>query len=260
LTAVEVNPLPAVAGQAVQIRTWTAGNVPAAGNLEGHELRFAPEGETQVALLGLGGFVEPSDYGLTVTAEGEGWAGRVRTIAPAFGLEEIWLSGETQQYLDAEAIQAEQDRLDALWSLFSPVRFWSEPWSAPVEGEYEITSAYGTRRSYNGAPARSYHEGVDFRGAAGRAVVSPADGVVVLAEPLYVRGNAIVIHHGLGVYSGYYHLSQINVTAGETVSAGDKVGEFGSTGLSTGSHLHWDVVVAGINVDGLAWQTLTVNW
>jgi hypothetical protein len=260
LAAIEVTPLPAVAGQALQVRVWTEADEPVYGDLEGHPLRFAPEGESQVALLGLGGFVEPADYSLTLVADEQSWTGRVRTITPAYGLEEIWLSGETQQYLDAEAIRAEQARLDAIWSLFSPVRFWNEPWGIPVEGDYEITSFYGTRRSYNGAPASSYHEGVDFRGALGRTVVAPADGVVVLAEPLYVRGNAVVIHHGMGVYSGYYHLSQIEVTAGETVSAGQKLGEFGSTGLSTGSHLHWDVVVAGINVDGLAWRALTANW
>jgi murein DD-endopeptidase MepM/ murein hydrolase activator NlpD len=258
--SIEVAPVPAVAGQALQVRVWTQGDEPVSGDLEGHVLHFAPEGESQVALLGLGGFVEPADYSLTLVAEETSWTGWVRTITPAYGLEEIWLSGETQQYLDAEAIRAEQARLDVLWSLFSPVRFWNEPWGVPVEGEYEITSFYGTRRSYNGGPAGSYHEGVDFRGALGRTVVAPADGVVVLAEPLYVRGNAVVIHHGMGVYTGYYHLSQIEVAAGETISAGQKLGEFGSTGLSTGSHLHWDVVVAGINVDGLAWRALTAEW
>jgi hypothetical protein len=260
LAAVAVTPLPAVAGQALQVRVWTQGDEPVNGDLEGHILRFAPEGESRVALLGLGGFVEPADYSLTLVAEEQSWTCWIRTVTPEYGLEEIWLSGETQQYLDAEAIRAEQARLDALWSLFSPVRFWNKPWGVPVEGDYEITSFYGTRRSYNGAPASGYHEGVDFRGPVGRAVVAPADGVVVLAEPLYVRGNAVVVHHGMGVYSGYYHLSQIDVTAGETVTAGQKLGEFGSTGLSTGSHLHWDVVVAGINVDGLAWRVLTAEW
>jgi hypothetical protein len=260
LTAVEISPLPAVAGQAIRIRAWTADDQPVTGDLAGHQLRFAPEGSSQVALLGLGGFVEPADYALTLAVDGQVWSGSIRTTAPEFGLEEIWLSGETQQYLDAEAIRAEQIRLDTLWSLFSPVRFWREPWGVPIEGDYEITSSYGTRRSYNGGPAQSYHEGVDFRGSLGRIVVAPADGVVLLAEPLYVRGNAVVLHHGLGVYSGYYHLSQIEVTTGDTVSSGDKLGEFGSTGLSTGSHLHWDVVVSGINVDGLAWRILTDNW
>lgn len=260
LTAIEIKPLPAVAGQALQVRVWTEGDEPVSGDLAGHTLNFAPEGESEVALLGLGGFVEPADYSLTLIVQEQTQTAWVHTTAPEYGLEEIWLSSDTQQYLDAEAIRAEQARLDVIWSLFSPVRFWNEPWNVPVEGDYEITSFYGTRRSYNGAPARGYHEGVDFRGPLGRVVVAPADGVVVLAEPLYVRGNAVLLHHGMGVYSGYYHLSQIEVTAGDTVMAGQKLGEFGSTGLSTGSHLHWDVVVAGINVDGLAWVTLTVDW
>jgi murein DD-endopeptidase MepM/ murein hydrolase activator NlpD len=260
LAAIHLSPLPAVAGQALQVRVWTEGDAQVTGELAGHSLRFSPEGESRVALLGLGGFVEPADYVLNLKTEEASWTGMVRTVAPPYSVEEIWLSDETQQYLDAEAIRAEQARLDMLWSPFSPVKFWNEPWGVPVEGDFEITSFYGTRRSYNGAPARSYHEGVDFRGAPGRAVVAPADGVIVLAEPLYVRGNAVVVHHGMGVYSGYYHLSQIDVTAGTAVTAGQKLGEFGSTGLSTGSHLHWDVVVAGINVDGLAWRTLTTEW
>jgi murein DD-endopeptidase MepM/ murein hydrolase activator NlpD len=101
---------------------------------------------------------------------------------------------------------------------------------------------------------------VDFNGLTGRTVVAPAAGTVALAEALYVRGTAVILYHGMGVYTGYYHLSQIEVSAGQKVLPGDKVGEVGSSGLSTGSHLHWDVVVAGINVDGLAWRELTASW
>jgi len=260
LAGVRVAPLPAVAGQALQVRVWVEGNAAVSGNLEGHQLRFAPDAGSQVALLGLGGFVEPADYHLNLIVGDQTWTSQVRTVEPSYGVEEIWLTGETQQYLDAEAIRAEQTRLDAIFALHSPEKQWDDPWRLPILGEYTITSAYGTRRSYNGGPARSYHEGVDFNGLVGRTVVAPAAGDVVLAEPLYVRGSAVILYHGMGVYSGYYHLSQIEVTAGQSVLPGQKLGEVGSTGLSTGSHLHWDVVVAGINVDGLAWRELTAGW
>lgn len=270
LLGLHISPLPAAAGQAIQIRVWINGDNAVTGDFEGHPLAFFPEpgGASLVALLGLGGFVEPADYHLNLffedTREGTStpgsWAGRVRTIDPDYGTEEIWLSEETQQYLDAAAIQAEQTRLNAIFALDLTEMQWTEPWILPLLGEYTITSQYGTRRSYNGGPARSYHEGVDFSGLAGRPVVAPTAGKVVLAEPLFVRGNAIILDHGMGVYSGYYHLSEIHVAPGQDVVPGQVLGSVGSTGLSTGSHLHWDVVVAGINIDGMAWQALTASW
>ena len=78
---------------------------------------------------------------------------------------------------------------------------------------------------------------------------APADGKVVLAEPLQVRGQVVILDHGLGVMSGYWHLSQIDVTAGQFVEEGQVIGLVGNTGLSTGSHLHWEVRVGGVPVD-----------
>ena len=75
----------------------------------------------------------------------------------------------------------------------------------------------------------------------------------MLAEELAVRGNMVIIDHGGGVFSGYAHLSALHVTAGQTVTGGDVIGLVGTTGLSTGPHLHWEMAVAGVLVDGLRW-------
>ena len=90
-------------------------------------------------------------------------------------------------------------------------------------------------------------------GTTGMPAYAPADGVVALAEKLTVRGNAVIINHGWGIYSGVYHLSEINVTVGQRVKQGQVVAKIGSTGLSTGSHLHWDLRVRGLNVDPMQW-------
>ncbi len=76
---------------------------------------------------------------------------------------------------------------------------------------------------------------------------------VVLAAALFVRGNAIVLDHGNGVYTGYWHLSALDVAAGDQVTRGQLLGEVGSTGLSTGAHLHWELRIAGMAVDPLQW-------
>jgi murein DD-endopeptidase MepM/ murein hydrolase activator NlpD len=77
---------------------------------------------------------------------------------------------------------------------------------------------------------------------------------VVLAEPLTARGGAVIVDHGLGIYTGYYHLSAIHATVGQEVEPGDLLGEVGTTGLSTGNHLHWDLLASGSNVDAQIWM------
>jgi len=89
--------------------------------------------------------------------------------------------------------------------------------------------------------------------AAGVPVYAPARGVVVLAEPLAVRGQAVILDHGWGVFSGFWHLSQIDVTVGQEVERGQPIGLVGNTGLSTGPHLHWEVQVRSVPVDPVQW-------
>jgi murein DD-endopeptidase MepM/ murein hydrolase activator NlpD len=76
---------------------------------------------------------------------------------------------------------------------------------------------------------------------------------VVLAEPLTVRGNAVLIDHGMGLYSGYWHQSKIAVHEGQEVQTGDLIGYVGDTGLVTGPHLHWEMRLNGIAVEPLQW-------
>ena len=83
---------------------------------------------------------------------------------------------------------------------------------------------------------------------------APAAGVIALAETLYVRGGAVIIDHGLGVYTGFYHLDSVDIAAGKTIQQGELVGTVGSTGLSTGPHLHWDLLMNGVWVDPFAWR------
>ncbi len=82
----------------------------------------------------------------------------------------------------------------------------------------------------------------------------------MLADPLALWGNAIVIDHGWGVLTGYGHLSQIGVQVGQQVMQGDPIGKVGSTGLSTGAHLHWEMWVGGTSVNGLQWLDELYPW
>lgn len=168
--------------------------------------------------------------------------------------QEITFTGAAAQ-IDNTAIADERVRMFALWSTRHPDPFWRSPFQTPIADEdiYAFTSGYGARRSYNGGPYSSYHEGVDYAAFEGVSALATTEGVVVLAEPLYVRGGSVVIDHGLGIFSGYYHLSDISVNVGDIVAAGEKLGEVGTTGLSTGNHLHWDFLVTETWVGADKW-------
>ena len=89
---------------------------------------------------------------------------------------------------------------------------------------------------------------------------APAAGTIVLAEPLTVRGNVVFIDHGWGLLTGYWHLSTIETEVGQQVAPGDLIGRVGNTGLSTGAHMHWEMWVGGISVDGLQWLDEFYPW
>jgi murein DD-endopeptidase MepM/ murein hydrolase activator NlpD len=97
------------------------------------------------------------------------------------------------------------------------------------------------------------HTGIDFCGGEGLPIFAPAAGRVVFAAPLTVRGNATIIDHGWGVYSGFWHQSEIQVNVGDVVEQGQVIGLVGGTGRSTGPHQHWEVWVNGVQVDPLNW-------
>jgi murein DD-endopeptidase MepM/ murein hydrolase activator NlpD len=143
--------------------------------------------------------------------------------------------------------------LREIWAENSGVQLWQEQFRFPIAPGYQQTSPYGARRSYNNGPVSSYHAGTDWSAPTGTPIVAPADGVVVLAEGLEVRGGATVIDHGLSVYSNFWHQSEILVEPGQPVRRGETIGLVGTTGLSTGAHLHWEVRVNGIAVDPLQW-------
>ncbi len=176
----------------------------------------------------------------------------VRVMSGDYARESINLSPETSKLLDPALTTAEAARIETLCRPFEAVKRWNGPFRSPVT-EPTQTSAFGTLRSYNGGPFRSFHRGQDLRGTVGTPVYAPADGVVVLAEPLTVRGDTVILRHGLGVCSVYNHLSEISVKEGDTVIAGTLLGKIGDTGLVTGPHLHWEVRVLGVPVDPAQW-------
>jgi murein DD-endopeptidase MepM/ murein hydrolase activator NlpD len=256
----EVGPLPASQGGVLVVKVRTREAVTLNGLFLDWNIPFAQEGDIYYGVVGISANpttgAQPGIYPLSVTAADTQGArvtvnASVQVTAGRYNSEYIDLPPDRQALLDPQLVAAERAKLDAVWTIFNPTRYWSGAFILPIEKYVKISSPFGTRRSYNGGPFSSYHEGVDFSATGGTPVYAPADGVVVLAEPLTVRGNGIVIDHGWGIFSGFYHLSSIDVSVGQSVKQGDFIGRVGNTGLSTGAHLHWDVRIRSLNVDPL---------
>ena len=169
---------------------------------------------------------------------------------PSFNIE---LPPEKGDLLDPLLVRAENEKVAAIWGQPETEPAWRGRFRRPIAEEFLTSAPFGQRRSYNSGPMNSFHAGQDFSALEGTPVYAPAAGLVVLAEPLVVRGNAVIVDHGAGLYSGYWHLVDLAVTPGQPVQPGDLLGHVGTTGLSTGNHLHWELRLHGIAVAPLQW-------
>jgi murein DD-endopeptidase MepM/ murein hydrolase activator NlpD len=176
----------------------------------------------------------------------------------SFPVQRIWLSDEASR----PATQSELDKVSAFKALKTPEKFWQGKFVRPNAGA--ITTGFGVRRYYNGEFAADYyHKGVDYAGGYGSPVVAPAAGMIKLIgkenEDFHVHGNTIGIDHGQGVVSILMHLQDIYVREGDKVQAGQKIGTVGSSGASTGPHLHWGLYVNEVSVDPVPWRFSEIN-
>jgi len=147
---------------------------------------------------------------------------------------------------DLARADAEERRVAALWDRAGPRRF-TLPLHPPLR-RLAPGRSFGARRIFNGEP-RSPHSGVDYRAAAGTPVETAAAGRVVLAENHFFSGNSVYVDHGGGMVSMYFHLDTMAVVEGDDVERGQAVGTVGSTGRSTGPHLHFGLRWQGARID-----------
>jgi murein DD-endopeptidase MepM/ murein hydrolase activator NlpD len=170
----------------------------------------------------------------------------------AYPVEQITVPPDQSSLLDPSVGAQEASMRAQIFATSAPDRLWSGPFVFPVSGAV-ISSPYGIGRSYNGGPVSDFHHGADFAVDEGTAVHAAASGRVAFAGALPIRGNSVIIDHGAGVFSGYHHLSNSAVAVGQNVSQGQLIGYSGASGLATGPHLHWEVVVHGESVDPVFW-------
>jgi hypothetical protein len=232
------------------------------GSWQGESIGFFPQGGgVEDALIGVDLRLAPGTYPLEVSLRDHGekpiiWRDTLQVVAKDYGVEHLQLPERmvTLGPKTLKRVRAEEARFAAVWGKQSPERYWSGPFLRPLPGS--LLAPFGRARVINGEP-RSPHTGVDLKAALGEPVLASNGGRVALVGEFFFSGRSVVIDHGLGLYTMYFHLSAVKVKTGERVERGAVIGLAGATGRASGPHLHWGVRLEGARVDPFALLKVT---
>lgn len=258
IASLSLTPQVLVEGKTGRIRITTAGAATVAVSFLEREIPVAamPGGTSHLAFASIPLGMAPGIYAMTITVtESTGAVTpltfNVQVNSGFYGVQSVTLPESKRELLTPGVEDNERGILDRLTAGFTPERYFDGPMGLPAAAS--MFSAFGARRIYNGQPIERYHTGADFAGAPGTPVLAATAGRVVLADTLNIRGVAVVLDHGWGVYTIYAHMNDRYVSVGDFVQSGQTLGTIGSTGRATGAHLHWEVWVNGRPVDPMQW-------
>jgi murein DD-endopeptidase MepM/ murein hydrolase activator NlpD len=235
-------------GDAVLVRVRAPAGAPLEGTLGDRALRFWDHGEERWALAPLAIETPPGTLNVHVDTAGLAAAAPLEVVAPGFPSKTLRVaprfvtppaSAKARIARDRAAFARAYDRPFAP-PLFAARFAWPHP------GEHG--GRYGDQRVFNGKK-ESVHYGLDIDAPRGAPVRAANDGEVVLARDCYYSGKTVVLWHGADLYTLYFHMDRLDVRPGAKVRQGDRLGIVGSTGRSTGPHLHWSTKVGGLYVD-----------
>ena len=222
------------------------------GRLGGFDLDFLPFAGGWQALVGLpvetkDGLLELSVTMVTNLQELD-VHGSLEVVPPEFRSSELKVSKKftSPSRKQRQWTKRDQAAFDDAFGQARSEPLFSDNFAWPRNDV--VTAPFGDLRMFNGKK-KSQHFGVDLNGSTGDEAYASNDGRVVMQRECFGSGNTVVIFHGLGLYTAYFHLSRFDVKAGQKVKKGQRIGLIGKTGRVTGPHLHWGSKVSGRWVD-----------
>lgn len=204
--------------------------------------QFFAEGDVYKALVPISYNLTPGTYTLTVQADSKTFQETIEITARQFVEQHLTIDNTIASTTNTVEANMEWERkIEPLKLVSDDAHYWDGTFLQPVQGQ--ITTEYGSVRYTNGAISSSRHSGIDIAAREGTPVLAAGNGRVLFAGYLQLTGNTIVIEHGMGLKSFYYHMQKTNVEAEDQVKQGDVIGAVGTTGYSTGPHLHFAMTV-----------------
>jgi hypothetical protein len=235
-----------------------------AGSVGDRSLLFFPYDGGQAALVGLDLEVRPGMLGWRIAVQEPGRPARAAEGSLPVGRRDFTVQRLTLPTgmvdLDPETERravSETERMRTLYQTVTPERLWRGPFTRPVAGA-EPGTGFGSRRVINGKP-RSPHTGIDFAADRGTPVMAVNSGRVALLGEFFFPGRLVILDHGLGLYTLYFHLDSVAVSDDERVERGQTIGTVGATGRATGPHLHFGAHMAGARIDPAALLNLKLQ-
>jgi murein DD-endopeptidase MepM/ murein hydrolase activator NlpD len=261
IKSIDVEPERVIQGQTLEVKISSLGSVPVTGTIEDEQLNFFQSTDNlQIALQGIDALTTPGMYDLELNL----WDVQKEKRKFSFYQPIRIVDGEyyydpvlyvPDNTVNSETIQSEDALIHSVVSQNTEDRYWDGIFQFPSSYIDAFPSYFGSRRNYNDLGYNWYHTGLDLYGGVGTPVFAPANGKVAYTGSLDVRGNVIYIDHGWGIFTGYMHLSAIEVAVGDWIEPGQQIGLVGATGRVTGPHLHWEIWVGGVPVDPLEWTS-----
>ncbi|SUA54253.1 Glycyl-glycine endopeptidase ALE-1 precursor [Oligella urethralis] len=227
------------------------GVVPTA-TYQGHAVLVVPNGDAggYLAIVGIGQKTKLGQHALTVNYGGTQELVNFEVGAKKYREQHIKLSSNRHvnpSQADLDRYKREAAEQTAAYKAFRDAIPSNVVLDRPVEGG-RYSSPFGLRRFFNGEE-RNPHAGLDIAVPQGTPVKASADGVVTITGDYFFNGKTVFVDHGQGLISMYCHLSEIDVVKGQRVRRGEVIAKVGSTGRSTGPHLHWTVSLNNQRVD-----------
>ncbi|MFW6238049.1 MAG: M23 family metallopeptidase [Halanaerobiales bacterium] len=206
----------------------------------------------QIALIPVSYWVSPGTYELVIHSTSGSHREKIKILSGDFEESHLEVDKDKEEMVKPqteetkEKREQDQELIYKALSDSSKNKLWQSRFITPLEGK--TTTTFGAERYVNGE-LQSRHSGIDIAAPEGEKIKATAAGRVTLAKELLVTGNTVLIDHGLDVFSSYAHLKNIRVEKGQTIEQGDVIGTVGSTGFSTGPHLHWSIRLQGVFIN-----------
>lgn len=216
----------------------------------GYERSFFEYDGGWLSLIPVKTAAKAGDYVLTISIDGESHNRDIKVTDREFEEQYLTVSPSTlEETLESDFARAEfSEKAEPMKKVFTPQKLWNGEFVLPLEAQYKVSTSFGTYRTFSNG-STEWHNAVDMATKGGTPVYATNSGNIIFAQYLQLTGNTVIIDHGMGVLSWHYHMRSISVSEGDFVEKGMKIGEVGTTGLSTGNHLHFGMTVGGIFTD-----------
>ena len=212
---------------------------------------FFAHQEGKLAIVPINCRTKEGDYGykVQILRDGETAAEKdeiLKVLPKEFEKQYLTVSTTQQAQRSDENFDEDKVHTDRAKAVTADMPLWEDVFIKPVEGR--ISTGFGMIRYVNKTES-GRHSGLDLAAAKGTPVKAANNGIIRLSMMLKVTGNTVIIDHGFNIYSSYAHLDKLLVKEGDQVKKGDIIGEVGSTGFSTGPHLHWTTTIGKVFIN-----------